>query len=75
MLLIAAALTGTLMLALAGVLAAGGLPSTSLSPASVSGPGGPLQQGRIESAPARAPAPEPPQRPLARYRVGAEPAP
>lgn len=74
-LLIATALTGTLMLVLAGVLSTGGLPGTSLSPASVSGFHRPAMLGAIESAPVRVPAPEASRRPLPRRDVDTTPSP
>ncbi|MET8004785.1 hypothetical protein [Nonomuraea glycinis] len=74
-LLIATALTGTLMLALAGVLSTGGSPGASLSPASVSGFQRPAKLGAIESAPVRVPAPEPSRRPLLRGDVDTAPPP
>jgi hypothetical protein len=72
-LLIATALTGTLMLVLAGVLSTGGLPGASLSPASVSGFQRPALLGAIESAPVRVPAPEASRRPLSRRDVDVSP--
>ncbi len=72
-LLIATALTGILMLVLAGVLSTGGLPGTSLSPASVSGFPRPALLGAIESAPVRVPAPAASRRPPSRQDVDASP--
>jgi hypothetical protein len=74
-LLIATALTGTLMLVLAGVLSTGSLPGASLSPASVSGFQRPAVLGAIESAPVRVPSAEASRRPLPRRDVDASPSP
>ncbi len=78
MLLTAGALTGTLMLVLAGVLASGGPASTSLTPASMPDLGEiarPSRLGAIESAPTGVRATEPSHRPLPRRDVGATPPP